>query len=275
MLAATAGAVGAEPPTLTGPAPPALQPGTLTVVSPVNQAGVVHLRWDGPIASPMAQEIDRAFAAFQSSRQRFVLVLNSSGGSVAEGERTIAVLQRIRKTHRLDTVVERGARCGSMCVPLYLQGESRFGARASAWLFHEVTAPGTLHGRRRTSDGVYMRLIDKYMVPAGVSRQWIDRMLPLIAGHDWWQTGDNLINDGSNIITRPIENRTVRNLETVPRVSGPTSSPKSPTTAQVPAPVLPVSGAAKPESVPQSPTESSRQGDGKVGAVRRDASTTK
>lgn len=203
----------AEPPTLTGPGPPLLRPGTLTVTSPVNQRGTVYLRWEGTIAAPMARDIEQAFEAFKATRTRFVLILNSSGGSVGEGERTIALLKKIRATHRLDTVVDRGARCGSMCVPVYLQGEGRFGARSSAWLFHEVTREGSLYGRRKKAERQYTRLVDTYMVPAGVSKVWIDRMLPLIIEHDWWQTGDNLINDGANIITRPLENRTKRNLE--------------------------------------------------------------
>lgn len=218
-LAAVAVAIGvgapasAEPPTLTGPGPPRLTPGTLSVNSPVNNAGAVFLRWEGTIAEPMAAQIEAAFEAFKSSRRRFVLVLNSGGGSVREGERVIALLQRIRTTHQLDTAVERGARCGSMCVPIYLQGQARFGARSSAWLFHEITLPGSFYGRQKKVEGGYTRLIEKYWIPAGVPRPWIDRMLKLSEGHDFWQTGDNLINDQAGIITRPIENRTRRNLE--------------------------------------------------------------
>lgn len=198
---------------LTGPGPPILHPGTLTVTSPVGNAGSVYLRWDGTIAAPMAGEIEKAFEAFKSSRRRFVLVLNTGGGSVREGEKVIELLQRMRKTHRVDTAVERGGRCGSMCVPIYLQGETRFGARASAWLFHEITLPGSLFGKQRRVEGGYMRLIEKYWIPAGVPRAWIDRMLKQAEGYDYWQTGDNLIADQTNIITRPIENRTRRNLE--------------------------------------------------------------
>lgn len=218
----------AEPPTLTGPGPPRVTPGTLTVTSPVGSSGSVFLRWEGTIAAPMATQIQAAFDAFKANRRRFVLVLNTGGGSVAEGERVIAILQQMRKSHQVDTAVERGARCGSMCVPVYLQGETRFGARASAWLFHEVTRPGSGYGRNKKVEGSYMRLIEKYWVPAGVSRPWIDRMLPLATDYDYWQTGENLIVDKAGIITRPIENRSRRALE------GDDQMPAQPRTARRP-----------------------------------------
>ncbi len=181
----------------------------------------------------MAQEIEKVFDAFKSTRRRFVLALNSGGGSVAEGERVIAVLQRIRQTHQLDTAVERGARCGSMCLPVYLQGTNRYGAHSSSWLFHEITRPSPNFGKHTRVDGSYRRLIEKYWIPAGVSRSWIDRMLPLADGHDYWQTGENLIKDGANIITRPLENRTRRkfDLDGAPLAQARRTPPASPIAA--------------------------------------------
>ncbi|MFM9939260.1 MAG: hypothetical protein ACKVP7_07180 [Hyphomicrobiaceae bacterium] len=261
LMAGVGGPVAAEPPTLTGPGPPRLTAGTLTVSSPVNNAGAVFLRWEGTVAAPMAAQIEGAFEAFKASRRRFVLVLNSGGGSVGEGEKVIALLQRMRKSHQVDTAVERGARCGSMCVPIYLQGESRFGARSSAWLFHEITLPGAFYGRQKKVEGGYKRLIDKYWVPAGVSRPWIDRMLQQSEGYDYWQTGDNLINEQTGIITRPIENRTKRNLEAdamMPAQQG--KGPPTQKTKGLPAPTpatptVPKEGpAAQPAPVPALPT---------------------
>ena len=234
FMALSAIPAGAEPPVMHGPAAPAGDRGTLTVTSPYGSPGTVILRWDGTIATPMAQNIEKAIDAFRSSRRRFVLVLNSGGGSVAEGERVIALLQKIRATHQLDTAVERGGRCGSMCVPIYLQGQSRFGARSSAWLFHEITRPSTNFGKHTKVEGSYMRLIEKYWIPAGVSKTWVDRMLQLADGHDYWQTGENLINDGANIITRPLENRTKRNLD--PDTMMPPQAKSTPPAALVAAP---------------------------------------
>ena len=206
----------AEPPMLrpSEPATARSRAGSLRVESPVGTAGSVFLHWSGTIAPPMSDQLATAFEAFRTSRTRVVLVLNSGGGSVAEGEKVITLLQRIRRTHRFDTVVSRGGTCGSMCLPLYLQGEARFGARTSSWLFHEVTRPGSLPDVKKRVSGRYMQLIDLYWVPAGVSRAWLDRMLAEIDNHDYWQTGEQLIRDNAGIITEVIENRTPRNLET-------------------------------------------------------------
>jgi hypothetical protein len=186
--------------------------GTLRILSPLSTPGTVYLRWVGPMLAPMAQQIDDAIDAYRNDRNRFVLSLNSGGGSVREGEKVIASLRRLRATHRVDTLVERGATCGSMCVPLFLQGESRIAARASTWLFHEVTRPAKSPGQIKRVDGRYAVLIERYWIPAGVSRTWIDRMLPLADGHDYWQTGDQLLQDRSGIITRTLENRRRRTL---------------------------------------------------------------
>ena len=188
-------------------------PGTLRVVSPHQHAGTVFLHWEGTIAAPMADQIDTAFQAFASTRRRFVLFLNTGGGSVLEGEKVIAVLQKIKRTHQLDTSVSQGSRCGSMCIPVYLQGRSRFAGRSSSWLFHEVTRPGAQYGSTKRVAESYRRLIDKYWVPAGVSQTWIERMLVETNNHDWWQTGNDLIADKAGIITHALENRRARNLE--------------------------------------------------------------
>ena len=188
-------------------------PSTLRVVSPHQHAGTVFLHWEGTIAAPMADQIDTAFQAFASTRRRFVLFLNTGGGSVLEGEKVIAVLQKIKRTHQLDTSVSQGSRCGSMCIPVYLQGRSRFAGRSSSWLFHEVTRPGAQYGSTKRVAESYRRLIDKYWVPAGVSQTWIERMLVETNNHDWWQTGNDLIADKAGIITHALENRRPRNLE--------------------------------------------------------------
>ena len=67
-----------------------------------------------------------------------MLDLSSCGGDLPELERLIATLRRIKETHRLDTRVGRGATCASACVPVFLQGQDRWGALTSSWLFHEV-----------------------------------------------------------------------------------------------------------------------------------------
>ncbi len=249
----------AEPPTRTEVVPfVRFTPGTLRVASPHQQAGSVILHWEGTIAAPMAAQIEAAFLAFASSRRRFVVYLNTGGGSVLEGEKVIAVLQRIKRSHQLDTAVSQGSRCGSMCIPIYLQGKNRFAGRSSSWLFHEVTRPGAHYGSAKRVTESYRRLIDKFWVPAGVSPVWIERMLVETANHDWWQTGNELIADKAGIITHAIENRRPRNLETeAPSASaGPaTTTPLAKAFKDAGSPPRAQTEAASPSPAPMAPSE--------------------
>lgn len=233
-------------------APFAVRSGTLRVDSPVNQPGTVVMYWSGPIAAPMHDRIKLVFDAYSRTRTRFVLMMHSGGGVVSEGEKVIELLQRIRQTHRLDTVVNRGGVCGSMCVPIYLQGQTRYGARTSSWLFHEITRRGTRPFASKKVEGQYTALIERYWIPAGVSRPWIERMLPLAEGHDYWQTGHELITDRAGIIMQPIENRVQRNLEpddTVPAAA-----------LQAPAPATPASPSASDKTPPDAGKSAPRSG---------------
>ncbi len=237
----------AEPPTLRE-APQVARSGMLRVDSPVNQPGTVVMYWSGPIVAPMHDRIKLAFDAYARTRIRFILVIHSGGGAVSEGEKVIALLQRIRQTHRFDTVVNRGGVCGSMCVPIYLQGQTRYGARTSSWLFHEITRRGTRPFASKKVEGQYTALIERYWIPAGVSRAWIDRMLPLAEGHDYWQTGHELITDRANIIMQPIENRVSRNLEPDDTVPAATLQVPPQVSTQVPA--APAASSASDKSQP-------------------------
>ena len=78
----------------------------------------------------MSDEISAAFEQNKSTIKKVELKLDSVGGSVAEGEKVIDVLKKIKTTHKLYTVVGAGRRCGSMCVFIYVQGQKRFAAPA-------------------------------------------------------------------------------------------------------------------------------------------------
>ena len=113
--------------------------GRLKIKGPTSGSNTVVMGWQGEIAAPMAAQISEAFEARKAGATRFLLLLDSGGGSVAEGERVIEVLRRIKRTHELMTAVAHGQKCGSMCVFIFVQGQERIGALTSAWLFHEVS----------------------------------------------------------------------------------------------------------------------------------------
>ena len=166
----------------------------------------VHLRWRGEIEPPMLASLTRAIEEHRDSADRFVLSLSSPGGSVAHGGAVIRLLRDIRRTHRLETVLEGSNVCASMCVPVYLQGEVRRASGRSRWLFHEVRRHDVLKdGPEDTRPEVRRALTDKlfdtYFVPAGIPPGWIrDIRGQMQGGTDVWRTGAQLIEQQAGIV---------------------------------------------------------------------------
>ncbi len=165
-----------------------------------NQAdGTLEIEWSGLIVAGVADELRASVAKYGTSLKRVVLFLDSAGGQVDEGDRVIAVLNEIKQGHRLATVVPHGKLCASMCIPIFLQGDDRFAARASLWIFHEASQP-LASGGQRTDMTQTWRLFRKYYGSAGVSSHWLKSIAPLIKGADLWQTGGDLIDAKTGII---------------------------------------------------------------------------
>ena len=96
-------------------------------------------------------------------------------------------------------------------MPVFLQGERRYGALTSSWLFHEVAqqaldAMGDQTGKTTIPPELTERLFKDYYLPAGVSKKWLARLRPLIRNQDLYQTGENLVQLESRIITDPLDN---------------------------------------------------------------------
>ena len=167
----------------------------------------LYLQWTGIITPPMNDRISTEFANRKGHIRTVVLDLSSCGGKLPELERTIATLKRIKDSHRLETKVGRGATCGSACIPLYLQGQTRWGALTSSWLFHEVSERKNNEGSKLTANrSATERLFQDYFLPAGVSEVWLNRLRLIVQHADYWQTGQNLVDDKSGVITHPIDN---------------------------------------------------------------------
>ena len=164
--------------------------------------------WTGTIANGMHEKIEAEFDKAKDQIKRVDLYLNSRGGRIREMEATIASLRHIKKTHRLETEVGWAHECASACVPIFLQGQSRYGALTSSWLFHEA-GRGELEPVGRPPDKVTVerelteRLFNDYFLPAGVSEKWLNRLRGLIKSQDYFQTGEDLVKEESHIITNP------------------------------------------------------------------------
>jgi len=200
--------------------------GELRVGFSNTRVGTLVMTWQGPIMAPMANQIRDAFESRKRQATRLVLRINSHGGSVAEGERVIEMLRQIKSTHELETVVAQGDVCASMCVFIYVQGQKRFGALTSSWLFHEVSHMDPITRQTTKLDrAAWERLVDTYLRPAGVSDAWIADLKPRTVQSDYWQTGSDLIKSNSGIIHEPLANQTARLVV-------PSSNPKESASAQ-------------------------------------------
>ncbi|MEM8628139.1 MAG: peptidase, partial [Pseudomonadota bacterium] len=117
--------------------------------------------------------------------------------------RTLTDMQR---THLVDTVVQAGDRCASMCVPIYLQGDVRAASHYSQFMFHEVRLADPIDGKPQPidpreqsviTDGFVARFLDR----RGVSKQWLARTREKMRGRDYWTTGERLMAEKSGIVT--------------------------------------------------------------------------
>ena len=162
------------------------------------------MTWRGIVRPGMAKVIRAAFEKHKDSYRVIEFIINSPGGSVREGERVIEVLQDIEKTHRLYTTVLPGKTCGSMCVFIYVQGQKRFAAPASIWLFHEVSrSDKRTHKIYELDRPQWEQLIEKYWLPAGVNPVWIAEMKEHTFQTDYYQTGQSLLEHDSVSCTKP------------------------------------------------------------------------
>ena len=192
--------------------------GELKVAPSTTPTDTVLLTWTGPIMAPMANQIKDAFESRKRQATQVMLRISSYGGSVAEGERVIEVLRQIKATHELETAVTQGDVCASMCVFIYVQGQKRYGALTSSWLFHEVSHMDPVTKQTTRLDrAAWERLVDTYLKPAGVSDAWIADLKPRTIGSDYWQTGADLIRSNSGIIQEALANQTARVLAPGPR----------------------------------------------------------
>jgi ATP-dependent protease ClpP protease subunit len=170
------------------------------------QKGTTVLYWNGGIYPPMAQTFEAALAQFKPDTKRFVLVLDSPGGSVNESEHVIALLRDLKKTHRFDTAVDAGATCASMCPFIYAQGQRRMAAPASMWMFHETMRINVKGDPLYLERDLWIELVDKYFPPAGISPRWIDHLKGAVKSRDYFASGDSLLRTKTGLITNAIKN---------------------------------------------------------------------
>jgi hypothetical protein len=168
------------------------------------------LSWLGTVNGRMAAEIDAAFEAHRKGTTSVELALQSCGGGTDDMSAAINVLQQIKATHQLTTVVERGATCASACIPIFLASDRRRAAMSSLWFFHRSWRHQLKGGvdamlTSVPSTASMKRFLDRHYAPAGVSRGWLLHLADIIEKNGgYWQTGRDLWVGKSGIITEAI-----------------------------------------------------------------------
>ena len=178
------------------------------------QKKILKISWSGKIKKPMAAELSKAIKNNHArAANGFELILNSGGGKMREGRKVIKLLRRLKETRRLDTTVVAGRKCGSSCIPIYLQGENRAASAATLWLFHEV---GKTHPKTkklvRLKPKRTQQFFRQYFLPAGVPQAWLDKITKRMRGRDVWMTGAQVFSSGSNIINKKLGSTRKRKL---------------------------------------------------------------
>jgi hypothetical protein len=98
--------------------------------------GLVVVRLEGAIATPMAREFGNIWSRWQAGHDRLLIDLDSAGGDLRETEALVAVIATIRETATVDTLVRHDAMCASACIAIFVQGTKRLAGGSSTWLFH-------------------------------------------------------------------------------------------------------------------------------------------
>jgi hypothetical protein len=182
------------------------------------EPGRVVFQWTGKVEAPMLDKFKAAFAARADDRRPIVISLDSPGGYVEHGSRLISFILKMQATHSVDTVVEKGGTCASMCVPIYLAGAHRTAHPSARFMFHEVSfsskVDDELRKLQRETGGLlavgaakrYLvnagtdNLFERYLRTAGTRPEWIERIRREVRGRDVWRTGSELMQQRSGIV---------------------------------------------------------------------------
>ncbi len=191
------------------------KPGKPAGLSLTKESTRVVLNWRGPIEPPMREQLQDAFARLESDPRLLVLVLDSPGGSVDHGRQVMKLIHQVSRERQIDTLVEAGRTCASMCVPLYLVGAERSAHPTSKFMFHEVRfqlrADTDRAVRQQLSDPSIHKMavnhftnemFDDDFGPRSVDAKWLKQMRTQIRGRDVWLTGRQLMEQGSGVVDK-------------------------------------------------------------------------
>jgi ATP-dependent protease ClpP protease subunit len=193
--------------------------GATAAIGPSTQALKVReepsrivLAWSGPISEPMRDQIVTAIDKYKADKRHLVIALNSPGGSIAHGREVMEAIRKASQLRPIDTLVEKGGVCASMCVPIYLIGATRAADPGAHFMFHEASLAlpegkdskidrKTIAPLRKTieslaTDDLFLRDIGTQRVNA----RWLTMMRTKITDREIWLTGRQLVQEGSGVV---------------------------------------------------------------------------
>jgi ATP-dependent protease ClpP protease subunit len=171
------------------------------------QSGAVVLAWSHPVEAPMAARFAEAIAEWKGKTDRLVIMLNSPGGALAEGRLVIDEIEKVKRTHKVETYVGERAFCLSMCVPIYLAGDERKAAAGATFMFHEPSSYDLVTDERVEKPGFEQRMtserfFDRYFVRSGMNEEWREKLRENWRGRDLWFTAAELAEQGSGVVEK-------------------------------------------------------------------------
>lgn len=169
------------------------------------EGGAVVLRWTHEIEAPMAARVAAAFEEWKDRTDRFIIDLHSPGGSIIEGRLVIDEIARMKETHRVESRVRAHARCLSMCVPIYMQGDRRTAGASAIFMFHEPTTRDVFTEERIERPGFEQRheserFFERYFAASEMDPEWRERLRAAWNGRDLWFTGKELVDQRSGVV---------------------------------------------------------------------------
>ncbi len=179
------------------------------------ETGRVVLAWSGPISEPMRDDIAAALGRFARDPRPLAIALNSPGGSISQGREVMAAIREAARGRPIDTLVENGSVCASMCVPIYLLGAERMADPGAHFMFHEVSIDVAADRRagqpRAVVDPRYRKILETLATDAfyendigtqRVNARWLMEMRAKIKDKEIWVSGRQLVEEGSGVVDR-------------------------------------------------------------------------
>lgn len=171
------------------------------------EGGALIYVWRGEVTPGMTERFKTAFAETGDKSRRIVIDLHSPGGMLSEGARVVDFVEMMKVTHRVETRVGARGKCYSMCVPIFLLGETRTAAPSAEFMFHEPSTFDAVtnesvelpaHEQRRITDQFFRRFFDR----TDMDPLWRERLRRDIPGRDIFKSAQELTDEGSNVVGR-------------------------------------------------------------------------